>query len=89
MKKQILALFIAATTALSLSACEFDLFKTTKTEYAYTTPQGEVYFYCECQKCGWKKNMTPQEAVALDHICDLFEVKELLTSRYSKEQGVS
>ena len=30
MKKQILALFIAATTALSLSACEFDLFKTTK-----------------------------------------------------------
>ena len=64
-------------------------YKNFQTEYAYTTPQGEVYFYCECQKCGWKKNMTPQEAVALDHICDLFEVKELLTSRYSKEQGVS
>ena len=44
-------------------------YKTFKTEYAYTTPSGEVYFYCECQNCGWKKNLTAQELIAMKHEC--------------------
>ena len=45
-------------------------YKTFETHYAYTTPDGSVYFYCECQKCGWKKNLTAQEIVNLTHACE-------------------
>ena len=45
-------------------------YKTFQTQYAYTTPDGSVYFYCECQKCGWKKNLTAREIVNLNHACE-------------------
>ena len=51
-------------------------YKTFETHYAYTTPDGSVYFYCECQKCGWKKNLTAQEIVNLNHTCEDTEGSE-------------
>ena len=44
-------------------------YKTFETQYAYTTPDGSVYFYCECQKCGWKKNLTARELINMKHKC--------------------
>ena len=52
------------------------MYKTLETHYAYTTPDGSVYFYCECQKCGWKKNLTAQEIVNLNHACEDVEGSE-------------
>ena len=51
-------------------------YKTFQTQYAYTTPDGSVYFYCECQKCGWKKNLTAHEIVNLNHVCEDTEGSE-------------
>ena len=51
-------------------------YKTFQTQYAYTTPDGSVYFYCECQKCGWKKNLTAHEIVNLNHTCEDTEGSE-------------
>ena len=51
-------------------------YKTFQTQYAYTTPDGSIYFYCECQKCGWKKNLTAQEIVNLTHTCEDVEGSE-------------
>ena len=51
-------------------------YKTFETHYAYTTPDGSVYFYCECQKCGWKKNLTAHEIVNLNHACEDTEGSE-------------
>ena len=44
-------------------------YKTFQTKYAYTAPNGNVYFYCECQKCGFKKNLTARELINLNHVC--------------------
>ena len=52
------------------------MYKTFETHYAYTTPDGSVYFYCECQKCGWKKNLTAHEIVNLNHACEDTEGSE-------------
>lgn len=27
-------------------------------------------FYCECQKCGWKKNLKANEMINLNHECE-------------------
>ena len=51
-------------------------YKTFETQYAYTTPDGSVYFYCECQKCGWKKNLTAHEIINLNHACEDTEGSE-------------
>ena len=51
-------------------------YKTFQTQYAYTTPDGSVYFYCECQKCGWKKNLTAHEIINLNHACEDTEGSE-------------
>ena len=51
-------------------------YKTFQTQYAYTTPDGSIYFYCECQKCGWKKNLTAHEIVNLNHACEDTEGSE-------------
>ena len=51
-------------------------YKTFQTQYAYTTPDGIFYFYCECQKCGWKKNLTAHEIVNLNHVCEDTEGSE-------------
>ena len=51
-------------------------YKTFETHYAYTTPDGSIYFYCECQKCGWKKNLTAHEIVNLNHACEDTEGSE-------------
>lgn len=45
-------------------------YKTFETQYAYTAPDGSVYFYCECQECGWKKNLTARELINLNHKCE-------------------
>ena len=42
-------------------------YKTFQTQYAYTT---------ECQKCGWKKNLTAHEIVNLNHACEDTEGSE-------------
>ena len=52
------------------------MYKTFETHYAYTTPDGSVYFYCECQKCGWKKNLTAHEIINLNHACEYTEGSE-------------
>ena len=52
------------------------MYKTFETHYAYTTPDGSIYFYCECQKCGWKKNLTAHEIVNLNHACEDTEGSE-------------
>ena len=44
-------------------------YKTFQTQYAYTAPDGKVYFYCECQKCGFKANLTAKEVIGLNHGC--------------------
>ena len=44
-------------------------YKTFQTQYAYTAPDGSVYFYCKCQECGWKKNLTARELSAMKHEC--------------------
>ncbi|MEE0965085.1 MAG: hypothetical protein U0L73_12925 [Ruminococcus bromii] len=44
-------------------------YKTFQTQYAYNAPNGNVYFYCECQKCGFKKNLTARELINLNHVC--------------------
>ena len=44
-------------------------YKTFQTQYAYTAPDGKVYFYCECQQCGFKANLTVNEIIKLDHDC--------------------
>lgn len=44
-------------------------YKTFQTQYAYTAPNGNVYFYCTCQKCGFKKNLTARELINLNHVC--------------------
>ena len=49
---------------------------TFETQYAYTAPNGSVYFYCECQKCGWKKNLTARELINLNHTCENIEGSE-------------
>ena len=51
-------------------------YKTFQTQYAYTTPDGSIYFYCECQKCGWKKNLTAHEIINLNHACEDTEGSE-------------
>ena len=51
-------------------------YKTFETQYAYTTPDGSIYFYCECQKCGWKKNLTAHEIINLNHACEDTEGSE-------------
>ena len=52
-------------------------YKTFETQYAYTAPDGSVYFYCECQKCGWKKNLTARELINLNHTCENIEGSEI------------
>ena len=44
-------------------------YKTFQTQYAYTAPDGKVYFYCECEKCGFKANLTANEVIELKHGC--------------------
>ena len=44
-------------------------YKTFQTIRAYTAPDGKVYFYCECQQCGFKANLTVNEIIKLDHDC--------------------
>ena len=51
-------------------------YKTFQTQYAYTAPDGSVYFYCECQKCGLKKNLTARELINLNHTCENIEGSE-------------
>ena len=51
-------------------------YKTFETQYAYTAPDGSVYFYCECQKCGLKKNLTARELINLNHTCENIEGSE-------------
>ena len=51
-------------------------YKTFQTQYAYTAPDGSVFFYCECQKCGWKKNLTARELINLNHTCENIEGSE-------------
>ena len=45
-------------------------YNTFQTQYAYTAPDGSVYFYCECQKCGLKVNLTARELINLNHTCE-------------------
>lgn len=47
-----------------------------QTQYAYTAPDGSVYFYCKCQECGWKKNLTARELINLNHMCENIEGSE-------------
>ena len=48
-------------------------YETFQTQYAYTAPNGGVYFYCECQKCGLKRNLTARELINLNHTCENIE----------------
>ena len=48
-----------------------------QTQYAYTAPDGSVYFYCKCQECGWKKNLTARELMNLNHTCENIEGSEI------------
>ena len=46
-------------------------YKTFQTQYAYTAPNSDVYFYCTCQKCGFKKNLTARELINLNQKCNI------------------